>query len=142
MELQTAQGFCGKTKERAAGRIKMHSRDFSPVLTQKNALNVFPAKIVLLSKRCGGTEQSNCTLLYLFSLSEILCRLKVPVEDRALRLDNLPNRPDRIGLWTDHDNAQIQQQHHCLLNCRTNNTIFPAKQWTLNFARLRKDARG
>ena len=48
MESQTSQGFCGKTKERAAGRIEMRSRRFSPVLTQKNALNVFPAKIVLL----------------------------------------------------------------------------------------------
>ena len=48
MESQTAQGFCGKTKKRAAERIEMRSSGFSPVLTQKNALNVFPAKIVLL----------------------------------------------------------------------------------------------
>ena len=48
MESQAAQGFCGKTKERHAGRIEMRLRDFSPVLTQKNALNVFPAKIVFL----------------------------------------------------------------------------------------------
>ena len=48
MESQLAQGFCGKTKERAAGRIEMRSRGFSQVLMQKRALNVFPAKEVLL----------------------------------------------------------------------------------------------
>ena len=48
MDSQAAQVFCGKTKERHAGRIEMRSRDFSQVLTQKRALNVFPAKIVLL----------------------------------------------------------------------------------------------
>ena len=48
MESQATQGFCVKTKERAAGRIEMRSRDFSPVLTQKRALNVFPAKIISL----------------------------------------------------------------------------------------------
>ena len=46
MESQTAPGFGGKTKERHARRIEMRSTGFSPVLTQKNALNVFPAKIV------------------------------------------------------------------------------------------------
>ena len=53
MESQTALGFCGKTKERAGGRIEMRSRDFSPVLPQKNALNLFPAKIVLLYVHYG-----------------------------------------------------------------------------------------
>ena len=47
MESQAALEFCGKTKERAAGPIETRSRGFSPVLTQKNALNVVPAKIVL-----------------------------------------------------------------------------------------------
>jgi hypothetical protein len=48
MEPQTAAGFCGKTKERPAGRFEMRSRGFSPVLTQKNPLNVIPDEVILL----------------------------------------------------------------------------------------------
>ena len=40
--------FVARTKKRHAARIEMRSRDFSPVSPQKNALNVFPAKFVLL----------------------------------------------------------------------------------------------
>jgi hypothetical protein len=48
MEPQAAAGFCGKTKEKPAGRIRMRSRGFSPVLTQKNPLSVIPDEAILL----------------------------------------------------------------------------------------------
>jgi hypothetical protein len=41
-------GFCGRTKERPAGRIEMRSRGFSPVLAQKNPLNVITDEVILL----------------------------------------------------------------------------------------------
>jgi hypothetical protein len=48
MEPQAAAGFCGKAKERPAGRIEMRSRGFSPVLTQKNPLHVIPDEVIVL----------------------------------------------------------------------------------------------
>jgi hypothetical protein len=48
MEPQAAAGFCGKTKERPAGRIEMRSRGFPPVLTQKNPQYVIPDEVISL----------------------------------------------------------------------------------------------